>query len=76
MSGKKFKESRCAKCIYRMKMSIENEMLVCNYSGVTGQTCLTREGKKVIDRRGDGSKPCKLFVAGERQRSKCENFKC
>ena len=71
----KFDKSKCNKCKYRFRLSKGGGTTICNYAGVTGHTCLTREGKETIDRRGDDFSDCKLFERGARLKSAGTMFK-
>lgn len=70
----KFNKSKCLKCKYHYKMSNCFQgrtergayySVVCNYASITDHTCLTREGNRVIDRRGEDYNDCKLFQEGK-----------
>lgn len=68
----KFNKSKCRKCTYKgngqsFHTGPRNENILksvyCNYSGCTGETCLTKDDTtgEVIDRRGNDPKHCLLF---------------
>lgn len=70
----KFDTEKCKKCQFRGLISgatkqrtLKNTAnIICNYSGVTGITCLYAERpNKIIDRRGDDRENCKLFKEGK-----------
>lgn len=68
----KFNKTKCSTCIYHSKNTGSRngfQTIICNYSGVTGHTCLYQEGKKVIDRRGDDFDHCKLRKVGEKKKN-------
>lgn len=73
----KFNKQKCANCIYHSRNSGRvglETAITCNYSGVTGHTCLTTdEHRKVIDRRGDDFNKCKLRKVGTRGKTGREN---
>jgi hypothetical protein len=68
----KFNKRKCAKCKYHgncgagyvVKINGVTRNIICNYSGVTRNTCLVRDGKNVIDKRGDDFDHCKLYEKG------------
>lgn len=74
-----YNKHKCVKCIYHglgcggysVKINEdEHRPIYCNYAGVTGETCLKRDGDKVIDLRGDDYNHCKLYVKGKAKKSK------
>ena len=71
----KFDKTKCNKCAYSRKMGM---FIVCNISGVTGETCLTRlDSGETIDRRGEDYDNCKLYMKGKRiDVDSWSNFKC
>ena len=61
----KFDKKKCKICNYRGERS-GGYNLSCNYSGITGETCLKRGPKgTVIDIRGDDPENCLLFEPGK-----------
>lgn len=79
----KFDKTRCLSCVYRMDTSnvYQGDMpkggkrsIICNYAGVTGHTCLKREGNRIIDQRGEDYKGCKLYKEGARLETRSEGF--
>lgn len=71
----KFNKSKCATCIYHSRNSgrVGKQPIICNYSGITGHTCLTSEGRKVVDKRGDDFDNCKLRKVGTRGHMSSKN---
>lgn len=69
----KFDNKKCRSCIYRGHVSggqkaIKGQKMnnvCCNYSSVTGQTCLRDNGKyKPYDIRGNDYDDCELYKKG------------
>ena len=69
----KFQKNKCIKCKYHTKqvsgayqarVGGKTIPVACDYSTVTGRTCLTEVNGKIVDRRGNDYYNCKLFVKG------------
>ena len=56
-----YDKNKCEKC--KHKSNICTIGVHCNYS-LSGQTCLTIKGNKVVDRRGNDPKNCLLYERG------------
>lgn len=56
-----YDKNKCEKC--KHKSNICTIGVYCNYS-LSGKTCTTREGDKIIDRRGNDPKKCQLYERG------------
>lgn len=56
-----FNKKKYNKCKYCGRITTIG--IHCNYS-LSGQTCLTIEGNKVVDRRGNDPKNCLLYERG------------
>lgn len=78
----KFNIEKCKKCKYRGAISGATKRhytktvvnVICNYSGITGHTCLYSDAtNKTCDRRGEEYDNCKLFVEGALMRNKERN---
>lgn len=67
----KFSPKRCAECKYRGVVSggssnRKRKRHYCNYSNITGTTCLKRvSADTIIDIRGNDYNACKLYTKGE-----------
>lgn len=62
----KFNKHKCAKCQYMGKASVSYGSratggIYCDYGNRTGQTCIYRSGREILDRRGDDFNNCKLY---------------
>lgn len=65
-----FDKKKCRQCKYH---AVREVGVHCNYSGVTGVTCLRRTASGgVIDTRGNNPKKCALYKKGERLKSRGE----
>ena len=64
-----FNKKKCKNCIYSTYF---NSRLGCGYfiHGPEKRTCLHFEGDKLVDRRGDDPKNCKLYVARSKRYKK------
>ena len=66
-----FDKRKCASCVYRRKVSggmYNSSALCCDYSGVTGHTCLHIVNGKVADHRGTDKSNCALYQEGDPER--------
>lgn len=61
----KHDKKQCRKCIYRGYLQAP-QVVFCNYAAITDRTCLRREGKEVIDIRGEDHERCELFEEGKK----------
>ena len=65
----KFSTKKCAKCIYRGVVtggSATSKRYYCNYSSITGTTCLKRiSADTIIDIRCNDYNGCKLYTRGK-----------
>ena len=52
---------KCNTCKYCGRITTVG--IHCNYS-LSGKTCITREGDKLIDRRGTDPNKCELYERG------------
>ena len=59
----KHNKAKCRTCAYHRIMGGGVHM-ICNYSCITGQTCLYKTDKGIEDRRGDDYNNCKLYRKG------------
>ena len=69
----KHNKKQCRKCIYRGNMQAP-QVVFCNYAAITDRTCLRREGKEVIDIRGEDHERCELFEEGKKEKPINELF--
>lgn len=65
----KFDKKKCKRCKYRGRgtgyiVKTGFSPIHCDYARTNDQTCLTRIGKDVIDRRGNDYNNCLLFEEG------------
>ncbi|MBP5595502.1 MAG: hypothetical protein J6Y02_08970 [Pseudobutyrivibrio sp.] len=75
MGKAKFNKRKCIKCAYHghcgggysLRIGDSNRTIVCDYSGVTGSTCLKTIDGKTVDLRGDDGEHCKLYKFGTRK---------
>ena len=44
---------------------MESNQVICYYAGLKGRACLRREGKEVVDARGEEYDKCKLYERGK-----------
>lgn len=61
----------CKGCIYNAEACFCDGVRTrdfCYYSGIAGQSCTELKGDKLVDRRGDNPKHCKLYEAGTRKK--------
>ncbi len=77
-----FDKRRCRKCKFHgtvghfvqlgeHKGDYRDNQIVCDYLIKSGKgSCLKREGKDVVDQRGEDPNNCQLFEEGEIERSK------
>ena len=69
-SRTKFNKQKCMRCQYHCGCtldSITSSYVICNYSSITGHTCLQRvSSNTIIDIRGDEYDNCKLFREGSK----------
>lgn len=79
MAGRKpkFNKRKCLKCKFHgncgagvgVKINGASRGVICDYAGVTGNTCLTLDSSRhVIDIRGNDYDHCALYTKGERKR--------
>lgn len=71
----KFNKAKCRKCkysapgrsIYICESMNDDKTVYCNYSGITKETCLSRDKEtgKTVDKRGNDFDHCKLFKKKE-----------
>lgn len=61
----KHNKSICRRCAYHIIVGGNRQNLMCNYSCVTGTTCLHKTENGVEDRRGEDYNNCKLFLEGD-----------
>ena len=61
----KFNKHKCVNCKYHGIMSNRDFSNVHCYYINSGTSCLYREGKKVIDRRGEDYNNCLLYERGK-----------
>ena len=54
---------KCKKCVYHNTL-LSGKYVICNYGLITGTTCLTANGRKTTDKRGNDYDRCKLFEEG------------
>lgn len=60
MKQSKYDKSKCSKCKWRGKLSFG----FCCYYSLSGQSAYRRQGKELIDARGEDYYNCKLFKQG------------
>ena len=57
----RYNKRKCATCCFRRKLGMN---IICNYAGITDNTCLHLEQGKVVDSRGGEYNNCKLYKRG------------
>lgn len=70
----KFNKKKCEECKFHgyfgSKSGASNNYsvnhIMCDFAKYNKMTCLRRNGKSVIDLRGDDPENCKLYIKGKR----------
>ena len=62
----KFNKEKCKTCKYSVKISaMDGITCACHYGLIKETPCLHREGKKIVDRRGEDYNKCLLYERGK-----------